>query len=91
VRDGLHKIDNHDLKQQTRVFFGQETQHAIEREKFFDVLKKLAIYFVISSINWIDLFKNAGLELLHISFNILQHFKEDTLRMLGLAIINAGF
>jgi hypothetical protein len=73
------------------VFFGQETQHAIEREKFFDVLKKLVIYFVISSINWIDLFKNAGLELLHISFNILQHFKEDTLRMLGLAIINAGF
>jgi hypothetical protein len=46
---------------------------------------------VISSINWIDLFKNAGLELLHISFNILQLFKENTLRMLGLAIINAGF
>jgi hypothetical protein len=33
----------------------------------------------------------AGLELLHIPSNILQHFKEDTLRMLGLAIINAGF
>jgi predicted metal-dependent hydrolase len=40
VRDGLNKIDNHDLKQQARGFFGQETQHAIEHEKFFDVLEQ---------------------------------------------------
>ena len=39
VRDGLHKIDDYDLKQQARGFFGQETQHAMEHEKFFDVLE----------------------------------------------------
>lgn len=40
VRDGLNKIDNPDLKQQARGFFGQETQHAIEHEKFFDALEQ---------------------------------------------------
>jgi predicted metal-dependent hydrolase len=40
VRNGLNKIDDPDLKQQARGFFGQETQHAIEHEKFFDVLEK---------------------------------------------------
>lgn len=40
VRDGLNKIDNPELKQQARGFFGQETQHAIEHEKFFDILEK---------------------------------------------------
>lgn len=38
VRDCLNKMDDDELKQQARGFFGQETQHAIEHEKFFDVL-----------------------------------------------------
>jgi predicted metal-dependent hydrolase len=45
VRDGLNKIDNPDLKQQARGFFGQETQHAIEHEKFFDVLEQNGYVF----------------------------------------------
>jgi hypothetical protein len=40
VRNGLNKIKDPDLKQQARGFFGQETQHAIEHEKFFDVLEQ---------------------------------------------------
>jgi len=40
VRNGLNKIEDENLKQQARGFFGQETQHAIEHEKFFDVLEK---------------------------------------------------
>lgn len=40
VRNGLNKIEDPDLKQQARGFFGQETQHAIEHEKFFDVLEQ---------------------------------------------------
>ena len=40
VRNGLNKIKDENLKQQARGFFGQETQHAIEHEKFFDVLEK---------------------------------------------------
>ena len=40
VRNGLNKINDPVLKQQARGFFGQETQHAIEHEKFFDVFEK---------------------------------------------------
>ncbi len=40
VRNGLNKINDPVLKQQARGFFGQETQHAIEHEKFFDVLEQ---------------------------------------------------
>ena len=40
VRNGLNKIEDPDLAQQARGFFGQETQHAIEHEKFFDVLEQ---------------------------------------------------
>jgi len=40
VRNGLNKINEPVLKQQARGFFGQETQHAIEHEKFFDVLEQ---------------------------------------------------
>lgn len=40
VRNGLNKIEDENLKQQARGFFGQETQHAIEHEKFFDVLEQ---------------------------------------------------
>lgn len=45
VRNGLNKIEDEDLKQQARGFFGQETQHAIEHEKFFDVLEKNGYIF----------------------------------------------
>lgn len=55
VRDGLNKIDNPDLKQQARGFFGQETQHAIEHEKFFDVLEQNGYEFR-KSLNKIDRF-----------------------------------
>jgi predicted metal-dependent hydrolase len=55
VRDGLHKIDNHDLKQQARGFFGQETQHAMEHEKFFDVLEKNG-YIFRDKLNKLDRF-----------------------------------
>ena len=40
VRNGLNKIEDENLKQQARGFFGQETQHAIEHEKFFEVLEQ---------------------------------------------------
>lgn len=55
VRDGLNKIDNPDLKQQARGFFGQETQHAIEHEKFFDVLEQNG-YTFRGKLNKIDKF-----------------------------------
>jgi predicted metal-dependent hydrolase len=55
VRDGLNKIDNPDLKQQARGFFGQETQHAIEHEKFFDVLEQNG-YTFRNKLNKIDKF-----------------------------------
>lgn len=45
VRDGLNQIDNPDLKQQARGFFGQETQHAIEHEKFFEILEQQGYQF----------------------------------------------
>lgn len=45
VRNGLNKIEDPDLKQQARGFFGQETQHAIEHEKFFDVLEQNGYVF----------------------------------------------
>jgi len=40
VRNGLNKIEDADLKQQARGFFGQEAQHALEHEKFFDVIEQ---------------------------------------------------
>ena len=55
VRDGLNKIDSPDLKQQARGFFGQETQHAIEHEKFFDVLEQNG-YTFRKKLNKIDKF-----------------------------------
>lgn len=45
VRNGLNKIEDENLKQQARGFFGQETQHAIEHEKFFEVLEKNGYVF----------------------------------------------
>lgn len=38
VRDGLKRVKEPELAQQARGFFGQETQHAIEHEKYFDIL-----------------------------------------------------
>lgn len=45
VRDGLNKIKDPVLAQQARGFFGQETQHAIEHEKYFDILENKGYQF----------------------------------------------
>ena len=47
VRDGLNTIKSPDpeLKMLAKGFFGQETQHAIEHEKFFDILEQHGYQF----------------------------------------------
>lgn len=88
VRDGLNKIDNPDLKQQARGFFGQETQHAIEHEKFFDVLEQNG-YTFRRKLNKIDKFILKMRDVLPAGFRLsLTAGAEHLTAILGAATLN---